>query len=106
MEIDQDLTPREKLARVKEISWHMAPQFKARLRMKPPKENCEKLHFAMLAFRGWRMGRCVDIAGLGALAQSLKDAWHESEERAMDGWAEDEKSQAKAMARLQHLRRA
>eukprot|EP00959_Pyramimonas_sp_CCMP1952_P195261 4082708-Pyramimonas_sp.AAC.1 len=68
----------------------------------------------MMAFRGWRMGRfdqrvrairayprllqyfdpdherCVDIAGLGALVQSLKDARHESEERAMDGWEEDE----------------
>eukprot|EP00959_Pyramimonas_sp_CCMP1952_P110750 2317086-Pyramimonas_sp.AAC.1 len=66
----------------------MAPLFKARLRMKPPKENCEKLRFAMMAFRGWRMsrfdqcarairayprllqyfdpdrGRCLDIAGL------------------------------------------
>eukprot|EP00959_Pyramimonas_sp_CCMP1952_P248351 5191203-Pyramimonas_sp.AAC.1 len=51
MEIDQDLTPREKLARVKEILWQMAPLFK------PPTENCEKLHFAMMAFRGWRMSR-------------------------------------------------
>eukprot|EP00959_Pyramimonas_sp_CCMP1952_P409891 8590461-Pyramimonas_sp.AAC.1 len=39
MEIDQDLTPREELARVKEIFWQMVPQFKARLRMKPPEEN-------------------------------------------------------------------
>eukprot|EP00959_Pyramimonas_sp_CCMP1952_P358544 7507264-Pyramimonas_sp.AAC.1 len=130
MEIDQDLTPRETLARVKEIVWQMAPQFKARLRMKPPRENCETLHFAMMAFRGWRMcrfdqrvrairayprllqyfdpdhERCVHIAGLGALVQSLKDAWYESEERAMDGWEGDEKFKAKAMARLQHLRRA
>eukprot|EP00959_Pyramimonas_sp_CCMP1952_P226655 4739176-Pyramimonas_sp.AAC.1 len=83
-----------------------------------------------MAFRGWRMSRfdqcvrairayprllqcfvpdregCLDIAGLGALVQSLKDSWHESEERAMDGWDDDEKSKAKAMARLQHLRRA
>eukprot|EP00959_Pyramimonas_sp_CCMP1952_P347799 7285374-Pyramimonas_sp.AAC.1 len=57
MEIDKNLTPREKLARVKEIFWQVAPLFKARLRLKPPKENCEKLHFAMMAFRGWRMDR-------------------------------------------------
>eukprot|EP00959_Pyramimonas_sp_CCMP1952_P235482 4920933-Pyramimonas_sp.AAC.1 len=108
----------------------MAPLFKARLRMKPPKENCEQLHFAMMAFRGWRMSRfdqcvrairayprspqhfnpgrerCLGIAGLGALVQSLKDAWYESEVRAFDEWEDDEKSKAKAMARLQHLRRA
>eukprot|EP00959_Pyramimonas_sp_CCMP1952_P250490 5235666-Pyramimonas_sp.AAC.1 len=35
----------------------MAPQFKARLRTKHPTENCEKLHFAMMAFRGWRICR-------------------------------------------------
>eukprot|EP00959_Pyramimonas_sp_CCMP1952_P097592 2039818-Pyramimonas_sp.AAC.1 len=39
MEIDHDLTPREKLARAKEIFWQMVPLFKARLRLKPPKEN-------------------------------------------------------------------
>eukprot|EP00959_Pyramimonas_sp_CCMP1952_P164916 3447144-Pyramimonas_sp.AAC.1 len=50
LEIGQDLTPREKLARVKEIFWQMVALFKARLRSKPPKENCEKLHFAMMAF--------------------------------------------------------
>eukprot|EP00959_Pyramimonas_sp_CCMP1952_P308497 6456361-Pyramimonas_sp.AAC.1 len=67
-----------------------------------------------MAFRGWRMGRfdqcvrairayprllqyfdpdrerCSDIAGLGALVQSLKDVWYESEEQAMDGWEDDE----------------
>eukprot|EP00959_Pyramimonas_sp_CCMP1952_P229346 4795472-Pyramimonas_sp.AAC.1 len=76
----------------------MAPLFKARLRMKPPKENCETPHFAMMAFRGWRMSRfdqrarairahprllqyfdpgrerCLDIAGLCASVQSLRDA--------------------------------
>eukprot|EP00959_Pyramimonas_sp_CCMP1952_P109985 2300721-Pyramimonas_sp.AAC.1 len=34
--------------------------------------------------------RCVDIVGLGALVQFLKDAWYESGERAMDGWEDDE----------------
>eukprot|EP00959_Pyramimonas_sp_CCMP1952_P287262 6007451-Pyramimonas_sp.AAC.1 len=39
IEIDQDLNPREKLARVKEIYSQMTPLFKAWLRSKPPKEN-------------------------------------------------------------------
>ena len=50
--------------------------------------------------------RCTDVAGLGALVQSLKDAWYEADERALDGWEEEDKSKAKAMARIQHLRRA
>ena len=83
-----------------------------------------------MAFRGWRMGvfsqcvrairvypyllqffepdreRCTDVEGLGAHVQTLKDSWYELEERALDDWEEEDKSKAKAMARIQHLRRA
>ena len=62
MEIAPSLTPLEKLARVKEILWQTAPLFKYRLKLRPPNSTCEKLHFALMAFRGWRMGvfsQCV-----------------------------------------------
>jgi len=62
LEIAPSLTPLEKLARVKEIFWQSVPLFKYRLKLRPPKSTCEKLHFALMAFRGWRMGvfsQCV-----------------------------------------------
>ena len=50
--------------------------------------------------------RCTDVEGLGAHVQTLKDSWYELEERALDDWEEEDESKAKAMARIQHLRRA
>ena len=115
---------------MKGIFGQSVPLFKARLKLRPPKATCEKLHYALMAYRGWRMGvlaqciramrvhpqllqyfdpereRCTDVASLGALVQSLKGAWYETEERALDGWEEEDKSKAKVMARTQHLRRA
>ena len=108
LEIAPSLTPLEKLARVKEIFWQTVPLFKYRLKLRPPNSTCEKLHFVLMAFRGWRMGVlsqcvrairvypfllqffehdrecCTDVDGLGAHVQTLKDSWHEMEERALD----------------------
>eukprot|EP00959_Pyramimonas_sp_CCMP1952_P247823 5180675-Pyramimonas_sp.AAC.1 len=61
-----------------------------------------RAHPRLLQYFDPDLERCLDIVGLGALVQSLEDAWYESEERAMDGWGDDGKSNAKAMARLQH----
>eukprot|EP00959_Pyramimonas_sp_CCMP1952_P103034 2155018-Pyramimonas_sp.AAC.1 len=56
MEFDRRVFPKGQFPLVKEIFWQMVPMFKSRLRLRPPKPQCETSRFAPMASGGWCAG--------------------------------------------------